>query len=335
MSTIARLIWSTSSAKGVDRLVLLALAECCDEANLACPSVPTLSAMTGVSVSTVRRSLRVLEGLGEIAVQAGGRHETNTYDLSPLCTFRPVNLTGLNESRAVNLTGLNAETGQFDRSKDIRPVNLTGLNESRAVNLTGLNAEGTRGGSDFEPFRPVNLTAYNNNNNNKDHDLRSEGDELNSLQEISDHFQIVTGIMPGAANFETDWRPIIELWLNGKNDVSGVKAKIDRAVKVARGENQNRKRYPIFSPRSLNTIYANLPDDNQSGIDDAAADASWQRVVRCVSRNKYTELSQPEKAALRAVDPYAVKNRTAQNETFIRNVYLNALRQQFSTGASS
>jgi hypothetical protein len=141
-NAITHMVWKTSSSKGIDRLVLLALAECCNDGSAAAATVPELATMTGVSVSTVRRSLRVLEKLGEIEVQVGGRHEANTYDLSPLCNFRPVNLTGLNDSRAVNLTGLKIKGGQSDRSKPVRPVNLTGLNDSRAVNLTGLKIKG-------------------------------------------------------------------------------------------------------------------------------------------------------------------------------------------------
>lgn len=64
-------VWKFSQTEGNDRLVLLALADFCSihEGESDCagwPSKTTLAAMTRLSTSTVRRSLKVAEELGEI-----------------------------------------------------------------------------------------------------------------------------------------------------------------------------------------------------------------------------------------------------------------------------
>ena len=68
-------VWKYSQARGPDFMVLHAIADSadCDGRN-AWPSIATLSRMARVSESTVKRSIRRLVGLGELAVEenAGG-----------------------------------------------------------------------------------------------------------------------------------------------------------------------------------------------------------------------------------------------------------------------
>jgi len=74
-------IWKYSNAKGTDLLVLLAIADYVPkDENIAFPSVSTLCRKCGVSESTVQRSLKKLQSLGELKVaQNKGKHGTNLY----------------------------------------------------------------------------------------------------------------------------------------------------------------------------------------------------------------------------------------------------------------
>lgn len=72
-------VWNHSKAQGIDRLVLLALADHAHpDGSHAYPSVATLAEMTTVSERTVQRSLRHLTDLGEITVVTHARHHATT-----------------------------------------------------------------------------------------------------------------------------------------------------------------------------------------------------------------------------------------------------------------
>lgn len=62
--------------------------------------------------------------------------------------------------------------------------------------------------------------------------------------------------MASAGDIERDWLPALELW----QQIHGEKTqeRIRRAVKFARGDNPDEKRYTLKSPKSLMTIMANL-----------------------------------------------------------------------------
>lgn len=73
--------WKTP-AKGVQLLVLLALADYANDKTLECrPSLPSIAEKTGLGTSTVRRELRSLEAAGLIKteVSSGGRHARSHY----------------------------------------------------------------------------------------------------------------------------------------------------------------------------------------------------------------------------------------------------------------
>lgn len=75
-------VWDHSRSTGMERLVLLAIADSADhDGTNSWPSVSTLAAKTMVSDRTVRRSIRALEALGEllVEVQAGGLASTPEY----------------------------------------------------------------------------------------------------------------------------------------------------------------------------------------------------------------------------------------------------------------
>lgn len=74
-------VWKSSKAKGIDRLVLLAIADWTwDDGTNAYPSVATMAKKTGVTTRTVQRSVRELVNIGELEVQENaGKHGSNMY----------------------------------------------------------------------------------------------------------------------------------------------------------------------------------------------------------------------------------------------------------------
>lgn len=74
-------VWDHSRAEGIDRLILLAIADCAnDEGTEAWPSVPTLMRKARVTRRTVQRALASLIELGELDVDYNaGRGGSNKY----------------------------------------------------------------------------------------------------------------------------------------------------------------------------------------------------------------------------------------------------------------
>lgn len=76
-------VWDSSAAEGLDRFVLLAIADCAnDQGQQAWPSTGSIAAKTGLSVRTVQRCISSLADLGELVVEPNaGRRGTNLYSL--------------------------------------------------------------------------------------------------------------------------------------------------------------------------------------------------------------------------------------------------------------
>lgn len=74
-------VWEHSRAAGIDRLVLLAIADAAnDDGAQAWPSGETLARKTGVNLRTVQRSMRRLVDLGEVSVKTNaGKNGANVY----------------------------------------------------------------------------------------------------------------------------------------------------------------------------------------------------------------------------------------------------------------
>lgn len=74
-------VWDHSEASGIDRLVLLAVADhASDDGTNAYPAMSTLQKKTRVDERTVQRALRRLVDIGELAVRFGaGEHGQNVY----------------------------------------------------------------------------------------------------------------------------------------------------------------------------------------------------------------------------------------------------------------
>jgi len=75
-------VWENSQAGGTDLLVLLAIADhASDDGGNAWPSMDLLARKTRVSERTVRRSLRELESLGELATEPGTGRTSSHYQV--------------------------------------------------------------------------------------------------------------------------------------------------------------------------------------------------------------------------------------------------------------
>lgn len=103
-------VWNHSKAKNADRLVMLAIADCCrfDNGTGAFPSVAELSRKTLLGDRTVRACLRSLEQSGELVVEsAAGPRGCNRYRVSmvtPAESASPLqNQQGSGEEEAFSL----------------------------------------------------------------------------------------------------------------------------------------------------------------------------------------------------------------------------------------
>ena len=85
-------VWEHSRATGNALLVLLKIADNCDDdGRNAWPSLPNLARYCRCSVSTVQRSIRELESLGELVVvhRGGGLEARNPLRPEPLPGLSP------------------------------------------------------------------------------------------------------------------------------------------------------------------------------------------------------------------------------------------------------
>lgn len=82
------------------------------------------------------------------------------------------------------------------------------------------------------------------------------------LTQLSNHFTAESGCMPNAGTYADDWESVLDEWQERYGDKTT--DMVTRAVKFARGDNPQRRRYTITSPRSIANIMANLEPTNQS-----------------------------------------------------------------------
>ena len=133
---VMRRVWAVSESTGSARLVLLAIADCCnsDDGTGAWPSIPELCAKTRLGDRTVQRAIRALQKLGELWVERNaGPNGVNRYRV--VLSRIPVNLTPRQSDTPVNLTGSGDEASPQVKGQD--PVNLTPPRQFDApVNLT-------------------------------------------------------------------------------------------------------------------------------------------------------------------------------------------------------
>ena len=109
------------------------------------------------------------------------------------------------------------------------------------------------------------------------------------LQELADHFRRRTALTPNGntPNYKRDWQePLDAILLLAGNDLKAACALIDRALAVARGDNEQRKVYTVSAPRSLVGMASNIAAAQQVRTADANADDLWRQALAVVTGTK-------------------------------------------------
>jgi hypothetical protein len=75
---ISAQVWEWSQANGTDRLVMLALADFCDDDGVCFPGVARVAKKCRISERSVQRAFRSLEAIGELTVEMGKGAHTDT-----------------------------------------------------------------------------------------------------------------------------------------------------------------------------------------------------------------------------------------------------------------
>ena len=122
------------------------------------------------------------------------------------------------------------------------------------------------------------------------------------LDALREHFRQRTGIEPNDRTgvYDRDWRKPLEALLGmANNDPAAAALLVDRALAVARGDNERRKTYTVSCPRSLVGIAANVAATQQTAVVAADDDTIWQRALHAVGRSDYSD--DRLKAAIRAI----------------------------------
>lgn len=119
---------------------------------------------------------------------------------------------------------------------------------------------------------------------------------------LREHFVKRTAIQPNDRTgvYDRDWQqPLGQLLALAGGDVAAAVALLDRALAVARGDNERRKTYTVSCPRSLLGIASNLAATQQTAAAVADDDTIWQRALHAVGRSDYSD--DRLKAAIRAI----------------------------------
>lgn len=108
-------VWSNSTSAPVDRLVLLAIADCAnDDGAEAYPSMSRLAGKTGLSVRSVQRSINQLSADGELVVHRnGGPKGCNRYRV----TMTPGTVSPPSESHPVRESPRQADIPSESRGR--------------------------------------------------------------------------------------------------------------------------------------------------------------------------------------------------------------------------
>ena len=122
------------------------------------------------------------------------------------------------------------------------------------------------------------------------------------IEAIREHFVRQTALQPNdrTGSYERDWsKPLEKLLQLAHGDPAAGCILIDRALTVARGDNDGRKVYTVTCPRSILSIATNLAAAQQTTAVTADDDSIWQRAIQAVTRRDYSD--ERLKAAIRAI----------------------------------
>lgn len=84
-----------------------------------------------------------------------------------------------------------------------------------------------------------------------------------NIKILQKHFEHNAGILPGRSGYESDWQAPLAMMLEKAGGLEKAKARMTKALEVARGANEQGKRYTVRNPLSIQTIFANLETGDQ------------------------------------------------------------------------
>ena len=129
-----------------------------------------------------------------------------------------------------------------------------------------------------------------------------------------------------AGTYERDWRKPLEAILELTNsDPAAAIALIDRALAVARGDNEARKVYTVTCPRSLMSIAANLAAAGKVAATHGDVETIWQQ-VRAALSNGFNTAPPPLQTAMRAVGWPRIKDARERDVPQLKQEVFNAYR---------
>lgn len=148
------------------------------------------------------------------------------------------------------------------------------------------------------------------------------------FKELQEHFAKVTTFQPNAqlGSYERDWRdPLQSILCLTSGDVPAAITLIDNALRIARGQNEQRKVYKVSCPRSIATIAANLAIESGSTAEAVVADTLWKQ-VKAALVNGYSTAEPRLQSAMKAVGWTTLKDAKEKDEPKLREAVFNAYR---------
>lgn len=149
-------VWEYSETTGADRLMLLALADSCNDDGEWSPGVTTLAAKCRVSERAAQYTLRRLQEMGEVAVlkQQGFRTKTGNTNKYVMARYR----TALTEKRTQSIALRTAEDSAIDKGvKPIAPLEYEGVQPTAPLRRKGVKPIAPLGYEGVQPTAPVGV----------------------------------------------------------------------------------------------------------------------------------------------------------------------------------
>ena len=292
---LQRAVWQNGPTERNQFNVLQALADYADDdgGNIF-PSIPTLAAKCRMSDSTVIRALDGLAKDGWIT-RKRRKNAVNTYQII-----------------VAKLSGYVILT-QPETAEPLEDVNLT------PQDMSFCNPE-------YVILTPDPITITNHSE--KEEEAPSPAPAIEPAMALREHFVRRTAIQPNDRTgvYDRDWQqPLGQLLSLAGGDPAAAVALLDRALAVARGDNERRKTYTVSCPRSLLGIASNLAATQQTAATAADDDTIWQRALTAISRQMFND--DRLRAAVRAVGTDRISRANGHDTDRIKQELGNAYRR--------
>jgi len=266
--TLQRAVWDYGPDDPTQHHVLLALADYADDNGGGIwPSIETVAKKCRMSRSSAARGLKGLTADGWIVAKRRGP-TSNIYAIQ-VAKLTPSNVI-LNEQAS-------------DRSSTV-----TQQDPPRSVKMTSKKYQNDISRSVILIPDPISITDHLT----EEEEAHSPAPAIEPVMALREHFVKRTAIQPNDRTgvYDRDWQqPLGQLLALSGGDVAAAAALLDRALAVARGDNERRKTYTVSCPRSLIGIASNLAATQQTAAAVADDDTLWQRAVAAVTRSDYTD----------------------------------------------